>query len=255
MTSDGAPASTVAASPDRDAEAGLWVQFSANRTPQNRERLFFHYQAFARKIAARHFLDRRGDIEFSDLCQLAYAGLLEAIDRYRPSTGTPFTAFANKRIKGSILDGLAKMSEVREQIAHRNHVRQERTKSLTDDQRAAEAIKDPLKALADLAIGLAFGFMLEGAGVIIAPDEADAGPGAYESLVWKDNIASLLRELEQLPEREQAVIRSHYLDGLDFTQIADLLNLSQGRISQIHRAAISSLKRRMLKPPGFNLVR
>ena len=62
---------------------------------------------FARMIAARHFRGRRtGDIEFAELSQLAFIGLLEAIDHYDPAVGVPFRRYAGRRISGAMLDGL-----------------------------------------------------------------------------------------------------------------------------------------------------
>ena len=122
-------------------EAALWQAVRSKASPPARERLFSLYSDFAGRIARRHFMDRRtGDIQQDDLRQLAYAGLLEAIDRFDPDRGIPFRGYAARRISGSILDGLAKMSEVREQISFRNRARAERVRSLSLSAADADAL-------------------------------------------------------------------------------------------------------------------
>jgi hypothetical protein len=64
------------------------------------------------RVARRHFRDRNNrTIEFPDLCQLAFAGLLEAIDRFDPDYGVSFSHFAERRITGSVLDGVLHASD------------------------------------------------------------------------------------------------------------------------------------------------
>lgn len=230
------------------AEHELWRGARLQKDTQSRERLFFNYQRFAREIARRHYLDRRsGDIEYYDLCQLAYAGLLEAIDRFDPDRGAPFRSYAAQRISGSIRDGVSKASEMREQISHRNRVRRERVKSLSveDAEDAEDAdFGKALEALTELAVGLALGFMLEETSLYL-DDDRDKQPNAYESLAWKQLGQRLLREVERLPDREGSVVRKHYFQDMSFSSIAELLGVTKGRVSQIHRAAMQRLNHRL----------
>lgn len=247
------PAPTSEISPE---EAALWVAFRDGQSTEAREKLFSTYFPFARQVAARHFLDRRsGDIEFADLSQLASAGLLEAIDRYDADFGIPFKRYAARRISGSILDGIAKMSEVRQQVSFRNRIRSERARSLHDVDTTDMPTADAMQMLIDVAVGLALGFMLEGTSLYVADGERDSGANAYESLVWKETMQRILAEVSTLPDREQSIIHRHYLDGLSFEQIGALLGVSKGRISQLHKAAVGLLKKRLLGSGGFRLER
>lgn len=241
-------------------EAALWRACKEAGSSDARQALFNLHYPFARQIAKRHFLDRHtGDIELADLYQLASAGLLEAIDKFQPDLGAPFRAYAKRRISGSVLDGIAKMSEVREQISFRNRVRSERIRSLSIEDADTLPADEALEALIDVAVGLALGFMLEGTGLYSA-DEAVMTPpapidNAYVSLAWKEAVARVNGELDALPPREQTVIRSHYLTGLNFDQIGALLGVTKGRVSQLHRAAIALLKKRLNKAGDFKLER
>lgn len=233
-----------------ETEAALWRAFRATASREARDALFSLYFPFARSLAKRHFLDRRhGDIEFPDLCQLASTGLLEALDRYDPERGVPFKGYAARRISGSIVDGVAKSSEFREQISFRNRVRRERVGSLSVDQAEHLPTADAMQALVELAVGLALGFMLDSAGLHVAEEAQERTVNGYENLVWKDTIHRLVGEVAQLGERDQAIIRRHYMDGLSFEQIGDLLHISKGRVSQLHRSALALLRKRLCAPP------
>ena len=237
-----------------EGEAALWRAFKADQSAMARGRLFDLHSAFARQVAAKHFRDRKsGDIEFSDLCQLGYTGLLEALDRYDPDRGVPFRPFARRRISGSILDGLAHMSELREQLSFRQRARKERLKSLYDVDPATLDDSEAMLALIEMATGLALGFMIEGSGLYVTQDETDKRFSPYESLAWKEMTLSLRARIADLSDQQSRVIRYHYLEGLTFEQISRAFGLTKGRISQIHKAALKSLKDQFYTGPAFKL--
>jgi RNA polymerase sigma factor for flagellar operon FliA len=228
------------------AEAALWRRLRFEAEHECRQLLFDRYAGLARTIAARHYYRRGGkSVERGDFEQFAYEGLLQAIDRFDPLVGVPFGAYARRRIAGSIADGVAKMSEVGAQISHRGRIEQERVRSLRRKPGDAEA-GDALAQLSELALGLAFGLMLEGTSMAGALDSgADGRPDAYESLAWRELQMRLAGAVALLPEREAAVVRHHYEHGLCFAQVAELLDLSRGRVSQLHRAALERLRKKL----------
>jgi RNA polymerase sigma factor FliA len=244
--------------PDSEArdEGALWRALREDGSESARERLFAAYLPFARALAGRQYRSRKGaDIEHADLFQLACAGLLEAMDRYDPALGVPFKGFAARRINGSMIDGIAKMSEVREQISVRQRVRRERLRSLAAEGAEKLDSAEAMEALVDMAVGLALGFMLEGTGLYHDEAEQSVAPTAYESLAWKDLVQRLVAELARLPERDRTILQLHYLEEVNFDQIAALLGLSKGRISQLHKAALLLLRKRVSGAGGFRLER
>lgn len=223
-------------------EASLWRRFRFERELRCREQIFTRYRLLARALAVKHLRARpRNGVEQGDMEQFAYEGLLHAIDRFDPLRGIPFGAYARRRIIGSIADGTAQMTEMDAQYSYRRRVEQERARALV----AAGEPADPLRALADLATGLAIGLMLEGTSLIEPSNGADHRPNAYESLAWRELQALITREIGQLPERESVIIRQHYENGVSFTHIAQLLGLSKGRVSQLHTSAIARLRARI----------
>ena len=65
-------------------------------------------------------------------------------------------------------------------------------------------------------------------------------PDAYAEI---EELKELLgNAINQLPPQEKLVITLYYYEGLNFKETAQVLDLSQGRISQLHTKAILRLK-------------
>jgi len=224
-------------------EALLWARLRFEKRQDAREPLFNRYAGLARSIASRHRSWGRS-AAWRDAEQWAYTGLLQAIDAFDPLRGAPFEAYARRRIAGAVRDGFAKSSEMEAQLSARRRQQRERVGSLKAASIAAE--DDPVECLGAIAASLAIGLILE---TRLAADERDPdpSPSAYEGLVWRQTQAKLVREIDRLPANEAVVVRQHYEHGLSFAQIALLLGLSRGRISQLHSAALLKLKKRMAK--------
>lgn len=221
-------------------EASLWRRFRFEDDLKCRETLFNRYFALARAIAGRLFRQRMTKrLDRGDFDQFACEGLLHAIDRYDPLRGVPFSAYARRRISGNIAAGIATMSEIDAQLSHRHRIEQERLRSL------GKPASDALCVLSELAVSLAIGLMLEGTGLIERTDAADRRASAYDSLAWRETQALLVEEVGNLPENEATVVRQHYDHGLAFVRIAQLLGVSRGRVSQLHRAALERLRKRL----------
>jgi RNA polymerase sigma factor for flagellar operon FliA len=251
------PAGAFPSDEDRTRqEAGLWRSLKHEGSAGAREQLFGLYTGLARRIA-RHHLRHPGDhtIEYPDLCQLAYAGLLEAIDRFDPTHGVSFAHYAERRITGSVLDGLQHASELHEQLSFRQRMRRERAKSLAGEDASTLSSTEALDRLAEAAVGLALGFMLEGTDVYVPEGTPDHQANAYESVAWTELLRRVLAEIQHLPERERLIIRQHYLEGVDFDRLGALLHLSKGRISQLHRSALARLKDQLNRAGQFSLER
>lgn len=241
-------------------EAELWRRWRGRQDPRARESLLERHMRHATVIAAMAYRQRVHDaVEFADYEQFARIGLLESFERYDPAQGAQFRTFAARRIRGAILDGLAQLTERQSQLSARRRLLADRLGSVVqqaaedhgpaEGSHVEEAVPSALpaaqifKVLADIGMGLAVGFMLEGTGMIEAGHEAtgDIDP-PYRALELRDTRARLLILVESLPAQERIVIRNHYLQGMQFDEIARALELTKGRISQIHKKALGRLR-------------
>ena len=250
MQDDISPAS------DPEAEGKLWEEYRRTRDAQVRHDLAGLYLQMAHKISA-HLYARRLDnsVAFDDYLQYARVGLLEAIDRYDPSREAKFSTFAGYRIRGSILNGLEHSTELAAQAAHRRHTRlEERTQSLESPdpgpagrgsaRRDRVAAGDPqlekFAGMVDIAILLAMGYVLEDNGEWNAAGAANSDP--YRSVELERVRARLNRLVDALPERERLIVRCHYFQHMEFQAIAAVLEVSKGRVSQLHARALQLIR-------------
>jgi RNA polymerase sigma factor for flagellar operon FliA len=151
-----------------------------------------------------------------------------------------FKTFATRRITGAILDGLQTLSERYQQLALGRRIADERLESLAG---GADAV-DPstmLRELASIGVGLALGFILDGTGMLERQDAA-LPDTTYSNLELRQLQQRIAEVLKQLTTREQEVIRMHYFNSVSFEEIARHLELTRGRISQLHKRAIARLR-------------
>src|ERR1700754_1325159 len=81
------------------SERELWRRFTVHRDQAARAELITLYMPLARRMASRY----AGVSEpYDDLLQVASLGLLNAIDRFDSSRGTPFAGFAKPTMLGEL---------------------------------------------------------------------------------------------------------------------------------------------------------
>jgi RNA polymerase sigma factor for flagellar operon FliA len=233
-------------------EALMWQEYHDGRDPRLRQALVQHYLDVAHRAAASLFLRRVNNaVGFEDYLQYARVGLLEAIDRYDPAREASFATFAGYRVRGAILNGLEQTTELAAQAAQRRHARlRERTQSLENPDAQSRSAgsgrpdSSPLGQFAgmvDVAIMLAMGYVMEDNGEW-NPAGADVASDPYRS-VELDRARSRLRLLVgALPERERVIVSYHYFEHMEFQMIAEVLDVSKGRVAQLHARALRLIR-------------
>jgi RNA polymerase sigma factor FliA len=225
--------------PTSEVQPALWASFTADRSQRVRAQLVEHYLPLARTVASRVYQTHEQDgVPFADYLQYARVGLLESIDRFDGARGVPFSAFAQHRIRGAILNGLGNESELLAQRQEWLRAARERRSSLE-----AEHIPSPrdatLQQFAELAMSLAVSHLLER-----AAEQIDEAPerNPYAATELRQLRHALRQGIEQLPARERDLLRAHYYEQREFQDIAAQLSLTKGRISQLHARAIAQLR-------------
>lgn len=211
-----------------------------------------------RSIAARLYRWRWGNsVEFGDYLQAGMVGLLEASRRFDASKGAQFTTYASWRITGAILNSLETATEQHQQAAARKRVVQERAASLhTSAEHDADDAPDDADAafarIAEVAMGLAVGFMLEGSGMFRQGEEAMSDDDPSAATGMRQLQRRLRHAVASLPVNEQTIVKGHYDENLSFTEIAASLALTKGRVSQLHKQALLHLRAALDREPTIS---
>jgi RNA polymerase sigma factor FliA len=221
------------------SETALWQRWRTARDPLAREQLIDAYSPFAMIMAKKLYRGRYGDeLPLDDYVQFALVGMMEALERFDPDKGASFKTYSAMRIRGAVLDGVMSFSERHQQIAAWRQLQVERAESLADGQPATAS---GFRALADIALGLALGYVLEGSGMYQGAEDVspDNGYARMEVNQLRSQLQSLV---ERLPPAERYVIKAYYLNQIPFVDIAADRKVSKVRISQLHSQAIGRLR-------------
>jgi RNA polymerase sigma factor for flagellar operon FliA len=225
--------------PDEDM---LWQRWIELRDHAARDVIARHYLGYARALAAQLYSGRSSDeFEFDEYLQFATVGMMESLDRFDPGHGVMFKTFANRRITGAVLSGLALLSERQEQVVFRKRIADERTSSIRDEPPLGEDPEAILRELASIGVGLALGYILDGTGMVEGNEQTfpDNTYARTELRQFRERISHLVR---RLTHREQEVVRLHYFQSKSFDEVAEQLGLTRGRVSQLHKQALGRLR-------------
>jgi RNA polymerase sigma factor for flagellar operon FliA len=199
-------------------------------------------------------------IELDELQSFGREGLLDAARRFDASRGVPFRAYANFRVRGSIVDGVRATAR----LPRRVH---EKLRALDAANRVSEgAAEDTLGAgappgsvadaeraldahLAAMTTAMVVGLVAEPAvgddGELTSVD----GRASPEEEVSRAELLGVVRQaIEQLPPDEAELVRRHYLGGERFDQVAAELGLSKSWASRLHTRAMGRLSKRLKEP-------
>ncbi len=84
----------------------IWAEFVTTRRPRLRKELITEYAPLVRFVVSRLGIPSTSILEAEDLISYGMIGLINAVDRFDPSRGVRFEAFATSRIRGAVIDQL-----------------------------------------------------------------------------------------------------------------------------------------------------
>jgi len=99
--------------------------------PIGREQLILQHMPLVYHVIGRLAIGMPGVVDREDLVAHGVIGLIQAIDRYDPSQGVPFAAWASIRIRGAVIDAIRALDVVNPATRQRVRVLQAATSRLT----------------------------------------------------------------------------------------------------------------------------
>jgi len=220
-----------------------------------REELIIKYAPLVKQIAERMAVRLPPNISKEELIGPGVLGLFDAIDKFDSKRGIKFRTYANLRIKGAILDELRKMDWISRSV-RRNINRIEdaiRTLELKlgrepkDDEIAEEMglEMDSYYRMISRSQGVNLlsldELMLDGTTFKVSKQASDQ-PSPIDELKVKEIKSIIFKAMSTLSKKEQIVLSLYYYDELTLKEIAQVLCLTESRISQIHSKAIIRLR-------------
>ena len=204
------------------------------------------------KKIAFYYVGRVGKVvEVDDLLQLGMVGLIEAAHNYTPKDDVTFASYAKLRVKGAIVDYLRKSSNLCRGTIRRKQdyerARRKLEKELFREPETKEIAKELKLDVAEVTswqhdFAASQHQSLEEASEAYG-DFLFATDKSVEEKIFNGQLKEILRDkLEDLNEQQLMVLQLYYVEELNVYEIAEVLSVSTGRVSQIKTAAINKLK-------------
>jgi RNA polymerase sigma-B factor len=246
----------TSARPSRDELRAKFEQYSRTRDRHSRNELIESHRALATHLARRYA--NRGE-PLDDLVQVAFVGMLKAVERFDPDRGLEFSTFATATIEGELKRHFRdKTWSVR--VPRRSqelHLRlgptiQELTQRLGRAPRIPEIAEELGIRVEDVLEAMEVGGAYRSASLDASGGEGRESVGLAERLGTVDanydlveHRALIERALATLPEREQMILRLRFFDDLTQTEIADQVGVSQMHVSRLLARSLANLRQQL----------
>jgi RNA polymerase sigma factor for flagellar operon FliA len=209
-------------------------------------------EALARRMAA----SMPNSIDVGDLVQDGVLGLIDASHRFDEGRGIKFETFAERRVRGAMIDALrrdawprgvrrqrreleAAREALRRELGHEPSMADLAARVGSDEKRLGRTIVriNTIESTSPLAAG----DHVDETSLppALVPSEPEAPDSAYERLETRGRIRAAI---QSLPRREQKVIGLYYYGEVTMKQIGAEIGVNESRVSQLHARALRRLR-------------
>jgi RNA polymerase sigma factor for flagellar operon FliA len=211
---------------------------------------------FVESLARRMAASMPNSIDIGDLVQDGVLGLIDAAHRFDEDRGIKFETFAERRVRGAMIDALrrdawprgvrrqrreldAAREALRRELGHEPSLADLAARVGSDEKRLSRTIVriNTIESTSPLATGEHMDESSLPAALV--PSEPDSPDTAYEKLETRERVRAAI---QSLPLREQRVIGLYYYGEVTMKQIGAEIGVNESRVSQLHARAIRRLR-------------
>ena len=224
-----------------------WESFS----PAEQESVVRHYAPKIRFLALRLKAKLLRSIELGELISSGTLGLMEALGKFRPQLGIRFETYAESRIKGAMLDELRRLDWFPRSLRQRVRVLDEAMRKVEHEQ-GRQATEDELQKITGLdmrdvrqgleALQNQLWISLDAIQDTISGEGPEGGE-PFRSTALQELVERVAPLIDRLTPREKLVLSLYYTDELNMRETAEVMGITEGRVSQLHSQALSRLRK------------
>ena len=184
-------------------------------------------------------------VDYMDLSAIGTEELIKLARRYDESINDSFWGYAKKRVYGAMLDYLRSLDILsrasRKLVKAIDYAVEEyRVQHDTEptDEELAEILDESVEKVHDARVASHIYTVMPLHDQLQVGDE-----GAALAQVEKEELVSSIKKvLSSYSERDQMIIQLYYFEELTLKEISEILNITESRISQIHKSVIHRIK-------------
>lgn len=234
---------------------------SVKLTKAEKEDLILKYSSLVKITAYRLAARLPSDHMIDDLISCGNIGLLEALESYNPKLMIKFETFAKFRVRGAMLDEMRSRDwiprSVRQKLRELDQLQKKLSVDLSrlpEDKEMAEALSMSLEEYYSMVLYVQPAGMISYEDLVSGPAternvldflEDRNSPHPDLEMQFKEIKTRIMEALEQLSQDEQMVMALYYYEGLTLKEIAEVLKVSESRVSQIHSKSLLKLNWRL----------
>jgi RNA polymerase sigma factor for flagellar operon FliA len=213
--------------------------------------------AFVESLARRMASTMPHSIDLGDLVQDGVLGLMDAANRFDETRGIKFETFAERRVRGAMIDALRRdawprgVRRVRRELeAAREALRRElgAEPTLSDLAKRVGADESQLERTIvrintiESTSPLANLETVDSASLpaVLVPSEPPSPDALFEQGEVRDRVR---RAMASLPARERHIVHLYYFAEATMKQIGEEIGVNESRVSQLHARAMQRLRK------------
>ena len=214
-----------------------WGDFS----PHEQEQIVRHYAPKIRFLALRLKAKLPKSVELGELISSGTLGLMEALGKFRPQLGIRFETYAENRIRGAMLDELRRLDPADHEPGRQ--ATEEELQRITGLE--LREVRQGLEALQNQ-----LWLSLDAIQDSVSGDSAENGGEPYSNTAMRELAERVAPLIERLTPREKLVLSLYYTDELNMRETAEVMGITEGRVSQLHTQALNRLRREFVSHYG-----
>lgn len=221
----------------------------AQMLKKEQDDLVLAYMPALRAMAFRLKERLPSSIDVNDLIGVGVEEMIKLSRRYDKEQNDSFWGFARKRVNGSMLDYLRSLD-----VMSRNNRKiikdidtaldeyYQEHESEPDDEYLAKKLDLNVEKIKEVRTAHSISYTLPLDEQIELYNEDDT----LEKLEKEQLLEKINEVLEDLKERDRLIIQLYYYEELNLKEISEILNISESRISQIHKKILKKLRERLM---------
>lgn len=198
--------------------------------------------------------------EPEDVVNEGMLSIMKAVDSFDEKKNVSFATYATIRVRGAVIDfirnqdniprGVRKLQKELDNVYNELYIALDREPTEEEiAQKLNISTEKVRKAYSESAslITLSFEDMLCCEDFDISASKDTKGIWDAEKGIFREELRKMLTEaIENLKDQQKTVIALYYYEKLKFSEIAEVMDVSESRVCQIHGKAMQSLKQKLL---------